>query len=317
VRLDLPFDNLLPDDASILIVGMGGGFDIFCGLPIYFELKQRGYTPHLASLSFAPLQEYQDGQWLSPTLVGVGPAPAGFRGYHPERFLARWFRESQGEAIVLWCFEAAGAHALLQDYRQLVARLKIDAIVLIDGGVDSLTRGDEELCGTILEDYLSLAAVSQLHDVPVRVMACIGMGVEGDVSHARILENIAALTRQGGFLGVSALVTQAPVCRLYEEALAYVHDQPEQQPSVVNASVVSAARGQFGDFHLTERTRGSELWISPLMNLYWFFDADAVASRNLFMPQLQKTHSMGEVFGATYEAREEIPLRKATPVRLP
>ena len=151
----------------------------------------------------------------------------------------------------------------------------------------------------------------------MRVLACIGMGVEGDVSHARILENIAALTQQGGFLGASALLAQSQACELYQEALAYVHKQPEQQPSVVNASIVSSVRGHFGDYHLTDRTRGSELWISPLMSLYWFFSVDAVASQNLFLESMQETRSMGDAFGATYEVREKMQLRPGTPVRLP
>jgi hypothetical protein len=317
MRLDLPFDTCLPDDATVLIAGMGGGFDVFCGLPLYFELKRRGVTVYLANLSFAPLQEYQDGQWLSSTLVCVGPGAPELSGYHPERFLARWFQDSQGEQVMLWCFDPAGAQSLVEDYRRLISHLGIDAIILIDGGVDSLTRGDEELCGTILEDYLSIAAVSLLQEIPVRVLACIGMGVEGDVSHALVLENIATLTRQGGFLGVSALMAQSQACQLYEEALDYVHRQPEQQPSVVNASIISAVRGQFGDYHLTERTRGSRLWISPLMSLYWFFTVDAVAEQNLFIDALRTTRSMGDVFGATYEVRDQMPLRPGTPVRLP
>ncbi len=317
MRLDLPFDTLLPDGATVLIAGMGGGFDVFCGLPIYFELRRRGYTTHIANLSFAALHEYQDCEWLSPTLAGVRAASAELSGYRPEGFLARWFRECQGEEVTVWCFDAVGAEPLLEDYNRLIERLKIDAIVLVDGGVDSLARGDEELCGTILEDYLSLSAVSQLHNTPVRIMACIGMGVEGDVSHARILENIAELTRQGGFLGASALLTQSSACQLYEQALEYVHSQPGQQPSVINASVVSAARGNYGDYHLTERTRGSELWISPLMNLYWFFLVEAVAAQNLFLTELKTTRTMGDAFGATYEARERMELRKAMPIRLP
>lgn len=317
IRLDLPFDRLLPDNASVLVAGMGGGFDVFCGLPIYFELQWRGYRPHLASLSFAELQEYQDGLWLTPTLVGVGPGAADLSGYHPERFLARWFREVKREEVTVWCFDAVGAQPLAEDYRRLVERLRLDAIVLIDGGVDSLTRGDEALCGTILEDYISIAAISLLQEVPVRVMACIGMGVEGDVSHSRVLENIAALTQKGGLLGVSALLPRSPACDLYEQALEYVHNQPGQQPSVVNASIVSSVRGHFGDYHLTERTRGSELWISPLMSLYWFFSVDAVAAQNLFLQHLQQSRSMGDAFGATYEVREQMELRKAGEIRLP
>lgn len=315
-RLDLPFDTLLPDGATVLVAGMGGGFDVFCGLPIFFELRRRGYTAHLANVSFSALPEYKEGEWLSQTLVGIGPAPQETSGYHPERFLARWFRDSLGEDRTLWCLDPGGAQTLADDFRRIVARLNIDAIVLIDGGMDSLTRGDEELVGTVLEDYVSLAAVALLREVPVRIMACIGMGVEGDVSHTCVLENIAALTRQGGFLGVSALHASSEAFRRYEDAVSYVHSQPGQQPSVINASVISSALGHYGDFHLTERTRGSQLWISPLMSLYWFFSVELVAAQNLFLQELQQTRSAGEAFGVIYEARENMKLRPAGPIPL-
>ena len=316
MRLDLPSSFQLPDGASVLIAGMGGGFDVFCGLPIFFELQQRGYTVHLANLSFAPLQEYTDCMWISPTLVGVGPAPLEFRGYHPERYLSSWFRECRGEERTIWCVDAAGGIRMTQDYRTLVQRFRLDAIILVDGGVDSLTRGDEELCGTILEDYLSLGAVSTLQEVPVRILACIGMGVEGDVDHAQVLENIAAIAHKGGHLGTTALLEGSHPFKLYLDALSYVHNRPEQQPSVVNASIVSSVLGKFGDYHLTERTRGSELSISPWMSLYWFFTVDSAAEQNLFLKTITETNSMGELFAATYEARDKMQLRPGKPARI-
>lgn len=317
MRLDLPFDAMLPEGASVLIAGMGGGFDVFCGLPIYFELKQRGFSVHLGSVSFAEIKEYRDGEWLSETLVGVGPADEGAKGYHPERFLSRWFREALGEEVAVWCMDPNGVQSLLTDFRLLTERLGIEAIVLIDGGVDSLTRGDETLVGSVMEDYATLIAVSLLPGVPVRMMACLGMGVETDVSHACVFENIALLTRAGGFLGSSALLAQTEAYQQYEAAVNYVHAQPGQHPSVINASVISSARGFYGDHHATERTRGSTLWISPLMSLYWFFSVDAVAQQNLFLSVLEQTQSVGDVFAATYEAREGMKLRPSFSIPLP
>jgi hypothetical protein len=187
----------------------------------------------------------------------------------------------------------------------------------VDGGIDSLTRGDEELAGTVLEDYVSLAAADMLDDVPVRILASIGMGIEGDVSCNCILENIAALTEAGGFLECSSLLHGSEPFRLYEEAMLYAHQQAGQQPSVINASIISAARGQFGDYHMTERTRGSELWISPLMSLYWYFDLPTVAARNHFVEPLKQTRTAGEAFGVIYEAREQMSLRTSRPIPLP
>src|SRR2546422_1406915 len=108
MHLDLPFASCLSEQAPILVAGMGGGFDVFCGLPIYFELQRRGHPGHLASVSFAPLAEYRDGDWLSDTLLGVSAADQGLSGYHPERFLARWLEEKQGRKVTIWCFEPTG-----------------------------------------------------------------------------------------------------------------------------------------------------------------------------------------------------------------
>ncbi|MEY4935661.1 MAG: hypothetical protein RIS64_2020 [Bacteroidota bacterium] len=40
--LNLPIFNKLLLAKNILLVGMGGGYDIFCGMPIYHELRKAG-----------------------------------------------------------------------------------------------------------------------------------------------------------------------------------------------------------------------------------------------------------------------------------
>jgi hypothetical protein len=41
MQLNLPILDQLSPCRNLLIAGMGGGFDVFCGLPIYFELQRR------------------------------------------------------------------------------------------------------------------------------------------------------------------------------------------------------------------------------------------------------------------------------------
>jgi len=316
MSLGLPFSSLLPMPSSVLILGMGGGFDLFCGLPLLFSLEAAGHQVHLASISFANLSEYTDAEWLSPTLAAVGPPQHDVKGYHPERYLARWF-ETLEQPRTLWCIEPTGSRTVREDLVHIRNRINFEALILVDGGIDSLTRGDEELVGTVLEDYVSLAAADMMSGVPVRILASIGMGIEGDVSCACVFENIAAITEIGGFLGCSGLSAQMECFRRYEDAVSFVHHQPGQQPSVINASIISAARGHYGDFHLTERTRGSELRISPLMNLYWFFDLPTAARQNLFVDRLRNTRTAGDAFGVIYEARETMTLRRPIPFTLP
>jgi hypothetical protein len=75
----------------------------------------------------------------------------------------------------------------------------------------------------------------------------------------------------------------------YDEAVTYAQSNEFQDPSVINSSIISAVRGNYGDYHLTEKTKRSSLWISPLMPLYWFFDFGAVVQQNLLLSELEGT----------------------------
>jgi hypothetical protein len=311
MRLNLPILDQLVDCKHILIVGMGGGFDIFCGLPIYFELKSRGFDVHLASLSDASLKRIMGARRLTPTLFGILPSTESHSSYFPELHLSRWFKRHLNDDLTIWCFEKVGVRLLKRNYEMLVNYLSTDAIVLIDGGVDSLMRGDEYETGSVVEDGASLAAVNELTQIPVRMTACLGFGAELEVSHAHIFENIANLTQENAFLGSCSLTPQMEVYQKYEQALLFAQEQQRQDASVINSSVVSATRGHYGDYHLTSKTRdsGRALWISPLMPLYWFFDLATVARHNLFMDAIKETETFEDVRHRTNETLKSLHKR--------
>ncbi|MEO0562821.1 MAG: DUF1152 domain-containing protein, partial [Chloroflexota bacterium] len=289
MQLNLPILDHLDGHQNVLIAGMGGGFDVFAGLPLYFTLRDHGLDAHLASLSFADIAGYFDGEQLTDTLVGVDVDVDRDFDYFPEYGLAQWFMDELNEFIPIWCFHKTGARPLIKNYRRLFEELEIDAIVLVDGGVDSLMRGDEQQPGTIFEDTLSLLAVNTLKQVKTRIVACIGLGAEFEVGYAHLFENIATLTKAGGFLGACALTTDMPVYQQYERALMFVFDQQPTYPSRINASIMSAVRGEYGDYHLLQRTERVEQRISALMSLYWFFDLETVARHNRLIDALATT----------------------------
>lgn len=315
MELNLPILDQLLDCQNLLIAGMGGGFDLFCGLPIYFELRKRGKQVHLANFSFADIANFREGINLTDTLVGVTADYEQIVPYFPELYLARWFKQRE-QAVTVWAFGKTGADPLLKNYRVLVEHLSIDGILLVDGGVDALIRGDENGTGTLIEDATSLFAVNELTDVPLRLMTCLGLGAERDMGYGHIFENIAGLTKVGGFLGSCSLTPQMEVYQDYEEAVLFVQDQPFQDPSVINSSVVSAVRGEFGNYHLTEKTKGSSLWISPLMGIYWFFDLPAVAQRNIYLAQLRGTKTFMQAVRVYSQCAQQIPKRGASRIPL-
>ena len=95
----------------------------------------------------------------------------------------------------------------------------------------------------------------------------------------------------------------------------YVLARTESQPSIVLTSILSALEGRFGDHHRTDRTAGSELFINPLMAIYFGFDLAAVARRSLYLPRLAATESIFEVAAIieAFQGQVAIRPRRAIP----
>jgi hypothetical protein len=293
--MKLPFFNELEKAQNILIAGAGGGFDIFCGLPIYFWLKKAGKTVHLANLSFTELG-FCDGKRPVPSLVRVLANTGGSRDYFPEVHLANWLTNRFGETPV-YAIERTGARPVLEAYEWMTQTLRPDTVILLDGGADSLMRGDEVGLGTPQEDMVSLFAANMVSGIERKFLVCLGFGIDTHhgVCHAHFLENAAALIEDGGYLGVWSLMSEVEEFQLYREAVEFVSARMPHRESIVNSSIISAVNGWFGNQHTSKRTEGSELFINPLMALYWAFRLEHVARRNLYLDQIADTKSYGEL----------------------
>lgn len=302
--MQLPFFREIESSRTVLLAGAGGGFDIFAALPLYFALRQAGKTVYLANLSFSQLYA-STGKRIGRALVEVTAQTQATLRYFPELHLARWFKE-QGEDITLYAFDRTGVRPLQEGYRYLVKQLQPDTLILIDGGTDSLMRGDEPELGTPEEDMASLAAVDTL-DIAKKMLVCIGFGVDTfhGVSHAYYLEAVADITRQGGYLGAWSLTPEMPEVKFYREACDAVHAEMFNNPSIVNCSILSAVEGHFGNYHATYRTEGSKLFINPLMSLYWAFRLEAVVNRNLYLDRVRETETYQDICTAIIRYRAE------------
>ncbi|MCC9311722.1 DUF1152 domain-containing protein [Kitasatospora sp. RB6PN24] len=295
----------------ILIAGAGGGFDIYAGLPIALALRAAGKEVHLANLSFSHLYGLDAEVWLEPEVARITPDTRSAERYFPERTLARWLRLHRMPETV-WAFASVGVRPLRKAYRALTSHLGIDAILLVDGGTDILMRGDEAGLGTPEEDMASLAAVAGLPGIPERLVACLGFGVDAyhGVSHTLVLENLAALDRAGGYLGAFSLPRDSREGRLYLDAVEHARDAFPEHPSIVHGSVAAALEGRFGDVRFTDRTRNSELFVNPLMTLYFTVTVEALAARNLYLRRIEETHLMRQVSSAIEEFRDSLPGRR-------
>ncbi|HEY9839118.1 MAG: DUF1152 domain-containing protein [Candidatus Sericytochromatia bacterium] len=282
----------LGDCQNILLAGCGGGYDIFGALPLFKELAASGRNVHLASLSFCYLDGLGDPIPVPgfPNLYPIVGADAREDYYCPEAWLARWLEAETGFAEPIWCFTKTGVRPLAAAYRHLVEQLHIDCIILIDGGVDSLMAGHETSIGTPAEDLVSLAAV-QAVEGPVKLLACVGFGAEirDGICHEQVLARVAGLQKSQGFLGVSSLLAGSDSGEFYRQAVEYAFaHQLEQRQSHIHRVILQAMRGDFGQ-------QEEHIWISPLMNMFWFFELEAVVASHVFLKELRHTMSLFEV----------------------
>ncbi|MFF7122263.1 DUF1152 domain-containing protein [Streptomyces sp. NPDC008240] len=307
------FFTRLREARRVLVAGAGGGFDVYAGLPLAFALRSAGAEVHLANLSFSDLYGLSLDTWVAEDVAAVRPDTPLRGDYFPERALARWLG-SQGMPDTVYAFPRTGVEPLRAAYRALLDHLGgVDAVVLVDGGTDILMRGDEHGLGTPEEDMASLAAVAGLDEVPHRLVACLGFGVDAyhGVNHSLFLENLAALDREGAYLGAFSLPGASQEGALYLDAVAHAQQCHESHPSIVHGSVAAAVRGDFGDVRFTERTRDSELFVNPLMSLYFCVDLPALARANLYLDRLEGTMLMRQISSVIAGFRDELPRQRA------
>ncbi|MFF8827785.1 DUF1152 domain-containing protein [Streptomyces sp. NPDC015131] len=300
----------------ILVAGAGGGFDIYAGLPLALALRHQGKEVHLANLAFSAVEGLPQDDWLAPDVAVVTPDSAPHQTYFPERVLAEWLA-LHGYPSTVHAFARVGVQPLRAAYRALIEQYAIDAVVLVDGGTDILMRGDESGLGTPEEDMASVAALAGL-DVPERLVVSIGFGVDAyhGVSHGLVLENIAALERDGAYLGAFSVPRASREGALYLDAVAHAQHRTPDHPSIVNGSIAAAVRGSFGDVRFTTRTRGSELFVNPLMALCFTFELEGLARRCLYLNRIEDTHLIRQVSSRIEEFRDELP-RQRPPRRIP
>jgi hypothetical protein len=295
----------LPNAKRILLAGCGGGYDILGAIPLVHELRGRSIDVHLASLSFCYLNGLDRAQQDSdhPNLYGVSADAATERAYCPEAWLASFLDREYGTPHTIWSFDKTGVRPLAAAYRALADRLSLDAIILIDGGIDAILRGDEVSLGTPSEDLTSLAAATAL-EIPI-LMACVGLSAElrDGIAHAQVFERMSELARQNAYAGASALVPGFPSTDVYLRGVEYVFaNQQLQKRSHVHHVITRSTRGDFGQ-------DAPHVWLSPLASMYWLFDAHVVARTHLFLDLLRPTDTIWEVAARVEGARKDLAIR--------
>jgi hypothetical protein len=265
---------------NVLICSIGGGFDIFGALPILYSLVNKNIV----------LSSYNLNRFDEP-LYNVKDKVCGFP-YFPENILL-----DTDSLPPLNISGKVGVVPLRRYYEKLISDNKIDHVVTIDCGVDSLMVGDEENKGTILEEYVNFAALRHI-DIP-KTHICLGFGTEKEenISHYRVLENISKLILMDGFYGSCSMVKGSNSFIRYKRAYDNIKNYPDHKRSHIHPRIIASVEGYFGDIENEENTlmiSKPKIFISPLMGMYWFFNGDVVINNIKILSSIDNDETFSE-----------------------
>lgn len=125
----------------------------------------------------------------------------------------------------------------------------------------------------------------------------------------RSLENLAALDRDGGYLGALSIPSTSREAALYRDAVAHAQAATPLRPSIVNGQIAAALVGEFGNVQFTRRTSTNTLCVNPLMAMYFTVDLDALGRRCLYLDRIENTVGIGQVGHRIAAFRAEITPR--------
>jgi hypothetical protein len=312
-----------PDIKTVMLCGCGGGFDFVHSLVLYPYLHELGKTIVIGSYSFGEPENiggapsvFSEGRAVVKQVTASCVPDASYcPEVHVCSFLDAQFAEDAPHFIYAYYARAFTVATLSKFYSLLVERHQIDAIVLFDGGSDSLMRGDEDGLGDPVEDAISVASAASLEKVAIKLLVSVGMGADrfNNVSDAASLRAIAELTAGGGFRGAIGLEADHPGLRFYRDCIDYIYRNQTFRSGIVGM-ILSSVAGHFGGevvpAYFPDRIGVSPFYIWPLMAILWGFDVEKVAQRSLMVNWIRDCGSPMECTMQIYIQRDQLGIRR-------
>jgi hypothetical protein len=226
----------------ILVIGIGGGGDVVGALAAAQAARALGTEAVVGGLTWERrpvdplpgprrLAEISGTRPLHEAVAFAGPdttGPGGFR--FCEADMAAFLGEpvvlvdpNPGPAVIAAGLDAAAAH------------LDCDLVVLLDVGGDVLAHGHEPGLASPLADATVLAAAPHMATPAIGII--FGIGCDGELTPAEVLERLDEVRAAGGDLG--DLPLPATALDRVEGALAHVTTE-------ASAMAVRCARGETG-----------------------------------------------------------------------
>lgn len=259
--------------AKTLVLGVGGGYDIYTALPWYFSLSSEEQSLCiLANYSFTEdLYKYEN--YIVPIVPSTTRTEKN-KDYFPEHDLAKFINST------VYAIRLIPAPLLITELRKFIDFHHIEHIYLFDGGTDSILYGDELLWGSPLEDSQTILACYKL-GLPCRLFVS-AFNIDDCDSQAYL--------RHWKSSKNSNKITLGPHLSGWDR---YVHIvQTLEYPSIIQESIIAAAQGHRGVYKNNRiyPSRVSDPEDLPLIvedtDKLWEWDLNDLVENSLFYQKL-------------------------------
>jgi hypothetical protein len=235
-------EGLVAAAQRMLVVGIGGGGDVVGALAAAQAARALGTGAIVGGITWERrpvdplpgprrLDEITGAQRLHEAVALAGADTTGPGGF---RFCEADMAAFLGEPVVL-VDPNAGPAGIAAGLDAAAAQLGCDLVALLDVGGDVLAHGHEPGLASPLADATVLAAAPRMATPTIGIV--FGIGCDGELTPAEVLERLDEVRAAGGDLGDLPLPRAA--LDLVEGALAHVTTE-------ASAMAVRCARGETG-----------------------------------------------------------------------
>ena len=266
-------EDLIRASSRALVIGVGGGGDVVGALATARFLEFCGLEFALGGLSW---ERYVFDPVPGPRNLSE---VENVRALHDYAWMANaesrtttgvYFAESKMSAVqgkeVLLIDINGGVNGVVEGLAAAMKEFKIDLLVGLDVGGDSLAQGNESGLRSPLADSIMLAAFADLEKRGWRTLwGVFGYGSDGELSVGEIEVALSKVAAAGGLLGAWSLTGKTAT--ELEEVIKTV-------PTEASAIPVQCFRGALGESKIRSGQRTVRL--TPLTTLTFFISSSVL-----------------------------------------
>lgn len=289
----------MSSEQNIIIAGCGGGYDVFGGLPLYYQIKKDNNKANIiftnwSFTSLATLLKYSFE--IAPGLFKVqynpvcDPAILSNDVYFPEWYLAKQINQP----IFALAYPPSITQIIEAYHHLLNINPPVTSIYLVDGGCDVILSGKEKELGTPVEDMMHFIAIQSL---PITNKYVQIIGANADIGDGVVQSDIDQRLRELSDANVDVkhqkiLIKEEvwdlknPEVQYYAKILAQC--QPER--SIVQSLILATLEGHQGLYtpaNLIPRIGQSVVPLGQTTRTLYTFDLPKLCATILYLPLIE------------------------------